>query len=503
MAVLLGTGAGSLVAVTATTAGATTPAAAARSRTASAVTVAPSITSRPTLTAHPGVMVSFTVTTAGTPTPHLVASGRLPGGMSFTANDNGTATVAGTPSSGSAGTYTLDVTASNGVSPSATQSLVISVVVDGTVPAITSPSSYQLVVGQYRSVTVATTGTPVPVLTASGRLPGGMSFRPGTNGTATISGVPEPGSTGTYDLSIAATSSKGVAHQALVLTVVSSRRAAAITSPSSFDVRGGTYAKLTVSATGNPMPSLALSGRLPYGLHFTDAANSTGYIYGTPGRTIDASFPLEVTATNGVGTAARQSLEIHVALAPTAAFTTRASTQMTTRRYAKFEVSTLASPAARLTLSGRLPLGVRFFAKGGGHAYLAGTPWRSAAGSYTVTITASNGVAGPATQRLRIVVLFPPSAPRLSGVHTLVLRVHAYAKLRIVTLGSPVPRLTLSGRLPKGLRFVAPPEHRVVYVVGRPWVSSTGDYQLVLTAQNGVGRPVREELKIVVVALGR
>ncbi|EQD50269.1 putative Ig, partial [mine drainage metagenome] len=117
-------------------------------------------------------------------------------------------------------------------------------------------------------------------------------------------------------------------------------------------------------------PSLALSGRLPYGLHFTDAANSTGYIYGTPGRTIDASFPLEVTATNGVGTAARQSLEIHVALAPTAAFTTRASTQMTTRRYAKFEVSTLASPAARLTLSGRLPLGVRFFAKSGGHAYL-------------------------------------------------------------------------------------------------------------------------------------
>ena len=411
MAVLLGTGAGSLVAVTATTAGATTPAAAARSRTASAVTVAPSITSRPTLTAHPGVMVSFTVTTAGTPTPHLVASGRLPGGMSFTANDNGTATVAGTPSSGSAGAYTLDVTASNGVSPSATQSF--------------------------------------------------------------------------------------------VLTVVSSRRAAAITSPSSFDVRGGTYAKLTVSATGNPMPSLALSGRLPYGLHFTDAANSTGYIYGTPGRTIDASFPLEVTATNGVGTAARQSLEIHVALAPTAAFTTRASTEMTTGRYARFEVSALASPAARLTVSGRLPMGVRFFAKSGGHAYLAGTPWRSAAGSYTVTITARNGVAGPATQRLRIVVLLPPSVPRLSGVHTLVLRVHAYAKLRIVALGSPVPRLTLSGRLPKGLRFVAPPEHRVVYVVGRPWVSSTGDYQLVLTAQNGVGRPAREELKIVVVPLGR
>lgn len=413
MAVLLGTGAGSLVAVTATTAGATTPGSAspARPRAATAVTVAPSITSRPALTAHPGVTVSFTVTTSGTPTPHLVASGRLPGGMSFAASGNGTATIAGTPSAGSAGTYTLDLTASNGVGPSATQSF--------------------------------------------------------------------------------------------VLTVASSRRAAAITSPSSFDVRGGTYAKLTVSATGDPMPSLTLSGRLPYGLHFTDAAGATGYIYGTPGRTIDAAFPLEVTATNGVGTAARQSLEIHVALAPTAAFTTRASTAMTTGRYARFEVSALASPAARLTLSGRLPLGVRFFAKSGGHAYLAGTPWRNAAGSYVVTITASNGVARPATQRLRIVVLLPPSAARLSGVHTLVLRVHAYAKLRIVALGSPVPRLTLSGRLPKGLRFVAPPEHRVVYVVGRPWVSSAGDYQLVLTAQNGVGRPVREELKIVVVPLGR
>ena len=39
----------------------------------------------------------MTITTSGTPTPHLKKRGRLPKGLHFHNNHNGTATISGTP----------------------------------------------------------------------------------------------------------------------------------------------------------------------------------------------------------------------------------------------------------------------------------------------------------------------------------------------------------------------------------------------------------------------
>ena len=49
------------------------------------------------------------------PTATLSETGGLPGGVTFTDNGDGTATLAGTPATGSNGTYPLTITASNGV----------------------------------------------------------------------------------------------------------------------------------------------------------------------------------------------------------------------------------------------------------------------------------------------------------------------------------------------------------------------------------------------------
>ena len=72
-----------------------------------------------------GTAGSFTVTTTGFPTSRLSETGTLPGGVTFTDNHDGTATLSGTPTAGSGGTYNLTFTASNGV---------------GTPPPRTSPS---------------------------------------------------------------------------------------------------------------------------------------------------------------------------------------------------------------------------------------------------------------------------------------------------------------------------------------------------------------------------
>ena len=161
------------------------------------------------------------MTTTGLPTPALTESGALPSGVTFTDNQNGTATLSGTPAPNTGGTYNLTFTAANGVLPNATQSFILTVT---QAPAITSANNTTFTVGAAGSFTVTTTGFPTPALTESGALPSGVSFVDNGNGTATLSGIPS--AAGTYPLSF--TAANGVlpdATQSFTLTVTPSTSA--------------------------------------------------------------------------------------------------------------------------------------------------------------------------------------------------------------------------------------------------------------------------------------
>jgi hypothetical protein len=84
----------------------------------------PAITSPNNTTFSVGVPGSFTVTATGAPAPTLSESGALPSGVSFTA---GSGLLAGTPAAGTAGSYPLQFTASNGVVPDAVQAFTLNV----------------------------------------------------------------------------------------------------------------------------------------------------------------------------------------------------------------------------------------------------------------------------------------------------------------------------------------------------------------------------------------
>ena len=105
------------------------------------VNQAPAITSANTTTFTVGKSGSFSVTATGSPTPSLSEIGALPGGVTFTDNHNGTATLAGTPKPLTAGTYVIPITASNGVSPDATQTFTLVVVQPGQVNVATAKGS--------------------------------------------------------------------------------------------------------------------------------------------------------------------------------------------------------------------------------------------------------------------------------------------------------------------------------------------------------------------------
>jgi len=86
---------------------------------------APAITSAASAVFTVGRSGSVTVTTTGSPAPSLTESGALPGGVTFADNGDGTATLAGTPAAGTGGVYPITITASNGVSPDATQTFTL------------------------------------------------------------------------------------------------------------------------------------------------------------------------------------------------------------------------------------------------------------------------------------------------------------------------------------------------------------------------------------------
>ena len=169
---------------------------------------APTITSGNAATFAQGAFGSFTVDTTGTPTPSIAESGSLPGGVSFLDNGNGTATLSGTPAA--SGAFPLTITASNGVSPDATQpfTLTVTPTVVQVAPAITSANSTTFKQGIANAFNVTTTGTPTPSIVQSfgGSFPSGVGFVDNGDGTGTLAGTPT--AAGTFNMTF--TASNGI-----------------------------------------------------------------------------------------------------------------------------------------------------------------------------------------------------------------------------------------------------------------------------------------------------
>jgi hypothetical protein len=163
---------------------------------------------------------TFTVTTTGFPTGasmSITESGSLPSGVTFVNNNNGTATLAGTPAAGTQGTYMITITANNGIPPNAVQSFTLTILNQppqlATNPVTyTTPGNTQLHVAGATlpgvaawtdaSGLLAKSGAtdadgpgPLSVVPASGTSGNGGSYSIAANGSFTY--VPAAGFTGT------------------------------------------------------------------------------------------------------------------------------------------------------------------------------------------------------------------------------------------------------------------------------------------------------------------
>lgn len=263
------------------------------SLTVTTATSAPAITSSAADNETFGVPFSFLVTTDGYPAPTFSKTGTLPTGVTFTDNGDGTATLAGTPSALAAGVYSLTFKAKS-TSGTATQGFTFTLVKTPVFKAVTIPVAH---VGSAYSLTFKTSAYYTASLGWSlAAQPAGLSFVDNGDGTATISGTPQPGSGGAYAITVFAVNQLGTSTKAFTLKV---NEAAAITSASAAAATMGQPFSFTVTTTGYPAPSLTKSGTLPKGLTYHAATHT---IDGTPAAGSQGIYTLIFTAKNSTAT---------------------------------------------------------------------------------------------------------------------------------------------------------------------------------------------------------
>ncbi|GAA2234298.1 hypothetical protein GCM10010401_02780 [Rarobacter faecitabidus] len=162
--------------------------------------------------AQTGVPTQFSVVASAVPAATLNVTG-LPAGLAF-AEANGVAMISGTPSAGVGGTYQVSVTATNALGTD-DSSFTLTV---NQPPAMTSAVSATFTRGVAGSFTLSSTGYPAATLTIAGALPNGLTFEPGADGTAVLSGTPTED--GTFTPQVTAGNGIGTAvQQTLTVTV--------------------------------------------------------------------------------------------------------------------------------------------------------------------------------------------------------------------------------------------------------------------------------------------
>ena len=157
----------------------------------------------------------------------------------------------------------------------------------------------------------------------------------------------------------------------------------------------GTRGSFTVSTTGYPTPALSEAGTLPSGVSFVAHPNGTAMLEGNPAGGTAGSYPITLSADNGVGTASSQSFTLTVDQAP--AFTSADATTFEINTNGTFPVTTTGFPTPSVIEWGTLPAGLSF-----NGSVLSGSP--VASGTYDIGFIATNGVGNGAVQDFTLTV---------------------------------------------------------------------------------------------------
>lgn len=245
------------------------------------------------------VPYSFTFIASGYPPPTFsVASGPLPPGL----NLDPSGILSGTPTA--TGSYPVTLTATN--TEGSVTSQPVNIVI-GSLPAFTADAPPGGYTGALYDYQFAATGFPSPTFAAVDptTLPPGLSL----SKSGTLSGTPT--APGSYTFAVTATNFTGDSTTTPITVVVGTGVAPTIASSSATTFYLGLPATFSVTTGGTPSPTLSKTGALPAGMTSIDDGDGTATLTGTP--TAGGTFPLTISAHNGVPPDARQAFTLTVA----------------------------------------------------------------------------------------------------------------------------------------------------------------------------------------------
>jgi hypothetical protein len=508
---------------------------------------APKITSADNTTFTVGTPGSFTVTATGAPTAGLSESGALPTGVAFTDNGDGTATLGGTPAAGSAPTYSLTITAANGVGSPDVQSFTLTVAPAPGGTLIFTTAAQKFIAGQSSgTITVLmldAQGHPSPagssgvVLNLSSTSSTGTFLdaagRPLSSPSITIAAGSSTGGF-EYTDSTAATPTLTVAGAGLSVTqqetVVPAPAAIIFTTAAQTLVAGEPSEIMTVlleDASGNAMPvqgqavTLRLSSTSSTSAFLTttgdalagstitigQGSSTASFAYtdttaGTPTLTVSAlglSATQQETVTGGAAVAVEFTTAAqHLALArPSGTITVQLEDR-------SGNPAAAGSGGVTLTLASTSAGG--FFLDGSGQ--LLSSPnsvivpqgatsasfeyWDNQGGAPTLTVTATGLIPASQTETVTLV-------PLIVSADNVTFATGISDGFQVQTLGYPTAALgihdTGSGgltpaTLPAGLTFVDT-GYGAANLTGTPAPGTGGRYTYAITASNAVGQTIQ------------
>jgi putative Ig domain-containing protein len=267
------------------------------------------------------------------------------------------------------------------------------------------------------------------------------------------------------------------------VSVISPGTGPTITSAGSASIGMRSPADVTVTTTGRPAPALTETGALPSGITFTDNGNGTATLAGIAPAGTAGSYPITITAANGVGSPATQAFTLTVTTAASVpAITSPPAVSHKFGALFSFTVTTNGYPVPWISKAGTMPPGVHFAGNGDGTATISGIPAGTALGPYTVTLTAGNK-AGTVTHSFRLTIT---KAPVITKIPATTATIGTPMDLVITATGYDTPVLTESGTLPSGLSFTSTGNGQAA-ITGTPAAGTAGSRAITITATNQLG----------------
>ncbi len=409
-----------------------------------------------------GVGYGQTLAALGGTSPYgwSVASGALPPGLGLGAS---TGVISGTPST--AGSYSFTVVVQDSSSPAQSASQLLGIVIS--MPAgltVTTSSLPGAVVGQsYATALNAVSGTtPYGWAVTAGSLPAGLSL---AASTGVISGTPTAAGASSFTVTVTDSSSPPQTASA-ALSIAVTDPLIVTTSGLPGGVTGAAYAA-TLAASGGSLPYgwSVTSGALPPGLSLDP---TTGGISGIPISAGSFGFTIQVVDSSSPQQTASATFSIAIAAGLSIATTGLPGGAVGSAYSATLGASGGTTPYAWSVSSGALPPGLSLGVSTG---TLSGIP--TAAGSYTFTVTVTDGSSPPQSSSTSFTVVI--STPGVLAITTSSLPDGilgaAYGATLTASGGTPPYAWTLiSGGLPPGLALTS----ATGAISGTP--SSTGSF---------------------------